>query len=190
MGLMKAVDDYAWGQAISTMVDPTAEALAQLFGIGYAQTAGEGWRLPNERAAAWAQDRAATLVRGVDQTTKDRIATLVADAERDPDMTQAQLADAIRGLFDDMSDSRAKTIATTESAYANAAGDIAGYRDTGVGYVEISDGTESDQECADADGQVWTVDEYEANPLEHPNCGRSASAISDAEAEERGIDRG
>ena len=77
-----------------------------------------------------------------------------------------------------MSDSRAEMIARTEAAYAAANGDIAGFRETGVEYVEISDGTDFDEECALADGQVWTLDEYEANDLEHPNCGRSASAIS------------
>ena len=41
-----------------------------------------------------------------------------------------------------------------------------------------------------ADGQVWSVDEYEAEPDSHPNCGRSASAISTDEARERGVDRG
>ena len=89
-----------------------------------------------------------------------------------------------------MSDWRSELIARTETAYAAANGDIAGFRDTGVEYVEISDGTDFDQECADADGQVWSLDEYEADPLQHPQCGRSASAISTDEARERGVDRG
>jgi len=87
-----------------------------------------------------------------------------------------------------MSDYRAEMIARTETQQAAANGDIAGFRETDVNYVEISDGTYFDQACADADGQVWSVDYYEANDSEHPNCSRVASAISDEEAQSRGID--
>ena len=37
--------------------------------------------------------------------------------------------------------------------------------------VDIIDG-EDDDECAEANGSRWTVDEYEASPLGHPNCTR------------------
>ena len=67
-----------------------------------------------------------------------------------------------------------EAIAYTESAAAQAETATAMYREAGVEYVIIGDGVDSDAPCAAADGQRWTLDEYEANQLEHPRCVRTA----------------
>lgn len=199
MGLSKialpagSLDAYPWDEDIAVLIDPLTEMLRRMWALGYERvtgnTLGDAWSLANQRASEWARTHAAELVRGIDAATRDRLAAVIADAQADPDMSIADLTASIEGLFGDMAEARAELIAVTETAYAAAAGDAAGYRETGVEYVEISDGTESDEECADADGQVWSLDAYEAEPLAHPNCGRSASAIDTDEALSRGIDR-
>ena len=198
MGLTKVavpdVDAYAWGEDIAVLTDPLTGLLRDMYAAGYARITGaplgDAWSLPNQRASDWAAGHAAELVRHIDETSRARLRDVVSAAMADPATTEADLRGAVMGLFEEMSVARADLIATTETAYAAAAGDIAGYRETGVEYVLISDGTEADSECADADGQVWTLDAYDAEPLGHPNCGRSAVAISDEEALERGVDRG
>ena len=182
-----------WGD-IATMKEPTAALLAQISAHGFIAVTGadpvEDFSVALDRASEWALPYAGDLITGIDATTKDAINALTAQTMANPDASVADLQAAITDNFEGMSDYRAEMIARTETAYAAANGDIAGYRETGVEYVEISDGTDFDEECADADGQVWSLDEYEADPLEHPSCGRSASAISTDEAHERGVDRG
>ena len=182
-----------WGD-IATMTAPTAKLLAQISAYGFiAVTKADpiaDFAVALDRASEWALPYAGTLITNIDQTTHDTINELVTQTMANPDASLDDLASAIQANFEGMSDWRSELIARTETAYAAANGDIAGFRDTGVEYVEISDGTDFDQECADADGQVWSLDEYEADPLQHPQCGRSASAISTDEARERGVDRG
>jgi hypothetical protein len=75
------------------------------------------------------------------------------------------------------SESRAGLIARTEIANANNLTGTAAYRDSGlVERVEVFDGTEDDA-CAAADGQIWTLDEADANPIEHPNCQRAFAPV-------------
>ena len=68
-------------------------------------------------------------------------------------------------------------------------GSAAGWQDSGVEYVEISDGDDFDAPCAEADGQIWSVDYYDDNVLEHPDCSRSASPIDTADALAQGVDQ-
>lgn len=86
----------------------------------------------------------------------------------------AQLADTIlsSGAF---SPARAQMIARTEVATAYNVGSLTAFRQAGHDEVDVSDG-DGDEACADADGQVWTIEEALAEPLEHPGCVRSFSA--------------
>lgn len=74
------------------------------------------------------------------------------------------------------SETRAQSIARTELGVAYNRGAVAGYRVVKIQHVEVFDG-DSDGACAEADGSIWTLDEAEANPKEHPNCVRSFSPI-------------
>ena len=92
----------------------------------------------------------------------------------------------VRGITNDLGDkfnswrspgggkqSRANLISRTEVGRSVNVGTIAGYRQSGlVETVEVSDG-ESDEPCRLADGQIWTLDEAEKRPIQHPNCIRS-----------------
>lgn len=74
------------------------------------------------------------------------------------------------------SDARAETIARTETGFAYNRGQVGGYRAAGCPMVEVIDG-DYDDECAQADGQVWTLERAEDEPLEHPNCTRTFAGI-------------
>jgi hypothetical protein len=53
---------------------------------------------------------------------------------------------------------------------------LAAYHQIGVREVEVIDGTDQDG-CAEARGQVWSVDKALVNPIDHPGCLRSFAPI-------------
>jgi HK97 family phage portal protein len=117
---------------------------------------------------------AAQTVTGITEETRSQIATIMAHG-REAGWSVAQYADAIRqsGAF---SASRAETIARTELGRADNLGAMERYERGGVERVEVLDG-DFDTECATAHGQIWTLAEARANPLEHPRCVRSFAPV-------------
>ncbi len=97
--------------------------------------------------------------------------------------TEAQLQDALTGMF---SIERAATISRTETGFAYNIGAASNYAANGVEYVKITDGgfPSSCDACNEASGQVWTVDEFLAKPLEHPNCSRVGLPADESEYQE------
>jgi hypothetical protein len=118
--------------------------------------------------------QAAQSVVGITEETRSQIATIMAHG-RESGWSVAQYAGAIResGAF---SASRAETIARTELGRADNLGAMERYERGGVERVEVLDG-DFDAECASAHGQIWTLDEARANPLEHPRCVRSFAPV-------------
>lgn len=177
-----ALDQYPWGVEIAVLIDPARDLLGRMFALGYRDVAeasvGSAFSVTNPRAIGYALERAAWLVTGVDATTRERIRTLIAETLANPDATEAELAQAILTEFDGMTVGRADMIARSELAEAAGKGSAAGWRDAGIDAVLISDGDDFDEACQEADGQIWSVAKYEANPLEHPNCTRIASALA------------
>lgn len=72
------------------------------------------------------------------------------------------------------SEYRGELIARTETAIFLNRAATETYRDYGVEHVEVIDGTDDD-ECAEANGSIWTLEQAEANPIAHPNCVRDFS---------------
>jgi hypothetical protein len=60
------------------------------------------------------------------------------------------------------------------------------YHQNGITHVVISDGQGENgcEECEAVDGEIWTIEEFLAEPTAHPNCTRSASPAEADEAEE------
>lgn len=123
---------------------------------------------------------AAQQITAIEETTRARVAAYV-DRATNEGMALDGLAKLIRedpsGAF---SRARAETIARTETAYAYANSSVGGWRDSGrVEKVIIYDGDEcgwSGHDDGDlANGSIRTLDEYEANPIAHPRCVRSAA---------------
>lgn len=73
---------------------------------------------------------------------------------------------------------RARTIARTEVRWAQNQTTALRYKASGVSMVVIRDGDE-DEGCKAVDGTTQTIEWYEANPTEHPNCTRGATPITE-----------
>jgi len=71
---------------------------------------------------------------------------------------------------------RAQMVARTELGTADNLAAAARYREAGLTHVQVFDG-DGDPGCAAANGAIWTIEEFEANPLEHPNCVRSRAPV-------------
>ena len=85
----------------------------------------------------------------------------------------------LRGIVEETYRNRARAIARTEMAFAQAEGAYNRYRDAGVDRVEILDNgfDDSHPECVRLNGTIQTLDWYRANPLQHPNCVRAAAPV-------------
>lgn len=94
----------------------------------------------------------------------------------------------LRTIVDETYKGRARTIARTELGEAQNSATVSRYKEAGVKLVEILDGgsTDDDEECQIANGQIWTVDYFNANRLEHPNCTRAAAPVFDDVKPDRG----
>ena len=103
------------------------------------------------------------------------------------DLTPAKLQEkvlgAVRQTFENYEAYRALRVARTESAIAYNHGGVLGGLQAGFKKFEVIDGTD-DEECAKANGQVWSATKCLNNPIAHPNCVRSFFAVDDAEVEE------
>jgi HK97 family phage portal protein len=73
---------------------------------------------------------------------------------------------------------RARTIARTEVRWAQNQTTALRYKASGVAEVIIRDG-DDDPECAAVDGTRQTIEWYEDNPTQHPNCTRGATPVTE-----------
>jgi hypothetical protein len=122
------------------------------------------------------RERLGRSVVGITETSRQELVDLVTRGIAEGQSAE-QLTGALRGVFDTWSDSRARTIALTESADAYNLSAIAGYASSGlVEAVEVFDGT-GDEGCAEAAGATWTLEQAASNPTEHPNCQRAFAPI-------------
>jgi HK97 family phage portal protein len=136
------------------------------------------WTLQSQYIGA-ARDRLAALVTRINDTTREQLATTIEEGMR-RGYSITQLANGVpdesyggvAGVFDQATEARAETIARSETAMIYNAAANAGYREAGVQMVSVLDG-DGDEDCADANGSTWTIDDAEANPIAHPNCVRS-----------------
>lgn len=128
----------------------------------------------NERAVAWAEKHAATLVKQVRETTRDRIRELVTsglEAGKSNDVIADELEESLW-----FSDSRAETIARTETAFADVQGNLEGWRASGVVAARRWKTSQNEagtcEQCLALGGAVMPLDEEfpEGDPPLHPNC--------------------
>lgn len=97
-----------------------------------------------------------------------------------------KLRDRVKKVFAGVKNRRALLIARTETARAHNIGTINGYNQTGVvKAVRVSDGTDFDEACVQADGQEWPLQKASAEPIEHPNCVRAFIPITIGPGERR-----
>jgi hypothetical protein len=111
---------------------------------------------------------------GILDTTRDMVRGEIERGLADG-IGAAELGDRIEAAaaFDEY---RAEMVARTETATLLNRAAVESYRAFGVTHVEVIDG-DDDEECQAANGQTWTIEEAEANPIAHPNCVRDFSPI-------------
>lgn len=135
----------------------------------------------NERAVAWAEQRVGNLITDVSNTTRDAVNELTASAIENGwtnDELSAELVDAFG-----FSETRADLIARTETAFAETAGTLEGYRASGVVEgKEWSVGGDPCDDCEALDGVVVGLDEDFPGeggdgPPAHPRCECSVAPV-------------
>jgi hypothetical protein len=163
---LDANDDAALAATLAPIYDYAAKhgmMTARTLGLDAAERANEQ------------QDRYATIIAGINQTTRAAIGEQVAEGLRRA-YSVRQIADGVpgesykgvAGVFAEATGFRAETIARTEASRAFTGTLLKAYRDSGrVRYVEALDGT-SDPDCADRNGTVYPLDEA-MNEADHPN---------------------
>ena len=173
------------GVAVSVVdeITPTIRRLFQEAGISAvaiaelnSDEAGTASDQLDTAAADFVEQHGAELVKGIADTTRERLRDTIGEAVTDGYSSQ-KLASAIADDYG-FSTSRALTIARTEVAYAHVQGNLAGWKATGQ--VErkrwiVGDGC--CDACQDLDGVEVDLDgtfDYEDGPVDappaHPNC--------------------
>jgi HK97 family phage portal protein len=90
----------------------------------------------------------------------------------------------IVGVFDRATLARAETIARTETANVQNTAAVLAYGKGGADRVEVIDGTEYDEACREANGEIWTLGRALREPTEHPNCVRTFIPLMPVKLEE------
>jgi hypothetical protein len=151
-----------------------ADELATIYGEGFnsaaeALAAARGTEIAlsnaQDRAAAYADDRAGRAIVGIDDTTESRVQGIIASGVQAGE-SDSEVADRLGALF---GEDRADTIARTEMQTAWNMGTLGALKDAGEEYVAKYDADECGQEICDTTGDIVTIEEAEADPLCHPN---------------------
>ena len=144
--------------------------------------------LTNEYAVKWAAARSGELIKDISRSTMDSVADLMAQGTAEG-WSNAELSDAMEEGWG-WSEARCDTIARTETAFADIAGNRALYAESGmvtkVQWV-MADSDVCDI-CEELDGKELDIDAGEEElPPAHPNCRCDILPILD---EEQSADQG
>lgn len=114
----------------------------------------------------------------INDTTKASVTNVIqtAFADGDAEGLGDKVLETMREDFDGYEAWRAERIARSESAIGFNHANALGWSTAGVEEVDILDGTEDDV-CDEANGATWTLAEFMADPIGHPNCVRGASPV-------------
>jgi HK97 family phage portal protein len=125
---------------------------------------------------------AGSQVRAIRDTTRDELRSLLQyGAEQGWTAEQLRRGDdtrpGVRDLIAETYKNRARTIARTELATAQAIASTERYKAAKIDKVDIFDNGQDDPDeaCAQLNGTVQTLAWYKANLLGHPNCTRVAA---------------
>jgi SPP1 gp7 family putative phage head morphogenesis protein len=116
------------------------------------------------RFSTWVDDVGTKRVRGIDETTRDKLQRSISDAIKAGEggrATRAGILDAVDDVYDDFTGARASMIARTETAASVNFGTVITYKDEGVKKKEwlATQDDRTREDHSDADGQVVGVDE-------------------------------
>lgn len=129
----------------------------------------------NQAAAEYASKKATELITSVDETARTAIKQTIETSVRN-ELSWQEIKDILKNNYQ-FSEQRAEVIARTESGIAYNVGFCQVGKESGmVKGVLVHDG-DGCEICAEANGQIWSLDEAIANPIEHPNCKREFEYI-------------
>ncbi len=140
---------------ISARVEPGAPPLDQMQAIEY--------------AARRARALEATMDAGRAKLTADLRERMIKEK-----WSEIRYIDELRAKG--YSPNAARTYARTEAAIVYGEADAKLYEEEGVEIVKIFDGV-GDAICRFANGKYWTLADYTAHPIAHPNCVRTSSPV-------------
>lgn len=111
-------------------------------------------------------------VAAITNNFKSMIAARVKDA-RSGSSTLPEIQSEVQSAVANWIQSSAAAVALTEATRAYNESTLSVADGSGYQHVLVTDGTESDAACAEADGQVWTIEDARANSVGHPRCRRA-----------------
>lgn len=144
------------------------------------------FELKNEVFSDYFAERENYLIDSVNESTKDFIVGKIVSGKM-AGYNNAQIADTISSMIDDISDYRADTIVNTEVANAMQQAEIHTYYDQGIEkktWVTSEDDL-VDDECAELDGEIVGIGDNfssgDSTPPLHPNCRCYIQAVLDSD---------
>jgi len=136
---------------------------------GLSLRVGVAWDLVNSSAVQWAREYSSALVRGLNETTRSRMAAVIARWIEDGEALPV-LAERLNAVVNDPL--RALTIAQTESTRAFAEGNVKAWTAAGVKRWRFN--TARDEKvcpiCGGRDGKVFEMTDTANMPPAHVRC--------------------
>jgi HK97 family phage portal protein len=194
----KALEVKALPDVDQLLLPDDAVALTGIFRIFTLEILRASWEVWNQAldvevafdetdpAVVAALAQSGTRITGIVETTRAAVRELLEyGAGQGWTLDQLVRGDGDQpGLRDMVAESykgRARAIARTETAMAQASATASRYAAAGVSRVTILDGggDDSDDICNQLNGTVQTLEWYQANQIQHPNCVRAAAPAFD-----------
>ena len=133
----------------------------------------------HQAATDYAEKRTAELVTKLDQSTRDMLRSDLSDY-MNQGLTPKEIATNLQDNYA-FSETRATTIAQTETGFAYNDGTLTTYNAAGYDKVTVYDG-DYDEDCQVAQGQIWTLGYAREHPKAHPRCRRNFGLCTDPDA--------
>lgn len=179
MALLDTVEGYGWEESADDLEERMRDFYPGVMKLAYSDA---NAALPVDVAFDLSNPaikktirQLARKVRNVTETTRDEIRAII-DRGTEAGLSVSDMAKQIRERGEIASKTRSLTIARTESAVAYSTGSVLAYKEAGVTKVEVLD-SDDDEECASANGAIWTLEEAMEHPIGHPNCQRSFAPV-------------
>jgi len=188
--IIALVDRFDWEsyhEFVSNMLDKSFTEILTIQGNRGAVRAGAevAFDVDDPFVKRQLTDYVGERITSLDDTTKQEVADMLREIIAKDGGSAEQIGDIVaekvRERFDGYADWRADRIARAETSIAYNYGNTLGYRQAGVSKVRVIDSDDSDEECRQANGQIWTIEEALAKPIAHPGCLRDFEPVLDEE---------
>jgi hypothetical protein len=154
-------------QIYRDLVVSTGEAIATRHGVSF--DANDPF--VSDHMTAYVGERIKQLSRTSRDVVIKTVRKALADGTGSAGELQTRILAAVRETYEDFEAYRALRIARTETAISFNHGSVLGAMQAGFDQVDVTDGTD-DADCAQANGQAWSIEKALNNPIQHPNCSR------------------